>query len=113
LLDQGVEGRDAVLGGAAVKELRAACVPCREVAQRALALVLVLDLVALTRAGGPRRRLAMAGLDGGLLVGADDVVAGMQAFALPDAGVEVKDRSGLLREQRVAREDPRSDAARA
>jgi len=46
----------------------------------------------------------MAGLDGGLLVGADHVVAGMQAFALPDA--EVKDRSGLLGEQRVAREDP-------
>jgi len=48
----------------------------------------------------------MAGLDGWLLVGADHVVAGMQALALPDAGVEVKDRSGLLGGQRVAREDP-------
>ena len=36
-------GHDAVLGGAAVEELRAAGVPGGEVAQRALALVLVLD----------------------------------------------------------------------
>jgi hypothetical protein len=48
----------------------------------------------------------MAGLDGGLLVSADHVIAGMQALALPDAGVEVEDRYGSRGEQRVAREDP-------
>jgi len=102
-------GDDAVLRSAAVKELGAPCVPGGEVAQRALAVVLVLDaLAAWMPAGGECWVLATARLDRGLLVGADDVVAGMQPLALPAAFIEIKDRAGLLGEARVAREDPRA-----
>jgi hypothetical protein len=56
--------------------------------------------------GGQRLGLAAPGLDGWFLVGADDVVAGVQALALPEARVQVEDRAGALGEARVAREDP-------
>ena len=49
-------GVDAVLGGAAVEQLRAPGVPGGEVAERALAFVLVLD--ALAARAAPRRRAA-------------------------------------------------------
>ena len=101
-----VEGLDAVLGRAAVEDLGAPDVPGGQVAQRAHALVLVLDPLSVAGRGGQRGVLAGAGLDGGLLVGADDVVAGVQALALPVAGVEVEDRAGALGEQRIAGEDP-------
>ena len=103
-----VERDDPVLGCAAVEQLRAAGVPGGQVAERALAFVLVLDaLAALDGGGGGQRRvLAAPGLDRGLLVAADDVVAGMQQLAFPAAGVEVKDAAGLGGEVGVAREDP-------
>ena len=41
---------------------------------------------------------ATAGLHRGLLVAADDVVAGVQQLAFPTAGVEVKDAACLLGE---------------
>src|SRR5450755_3960234 len=56
--------------------------------------------------GGQRRGLAAPRLDRGLLVTADDVVAGMQKLALPTAGGQVKDAAGLLGEAGVAGEDP-------
>ena len=108
LVDEGVEGLDAVLGSAAVEDLGVAGVPGGQVAERAHALVLVLDLQALAGRGGERGGEPLARLDGGLLVGADDVVAGVQAFAVPVTGVEVEDRPGALGEQWVAREDPRA-----
>ena len=79
--------------------------PRSEVAQRALALVLVLDLLALAGPGGQRGGLAFACLDRRLLVGADDVVTGMQQFAFPAALVEVEDRAGTFGEAGVAGED--------
>lgn len=106
LVDELIERLDAVFGGAAVEDLRALGVPGREVAEGAFAFVLVLDFLAFAAAGGTGPGRALARLDRGLLIGADDVVAGMQAFVLPGAGVEVEDRSGALCEQRVAREDP-------
>jgi len=66
----------------------------------------MLDLLAVAAPSGTGRGCPLAGLDRGFLIGADDVVAGMQAFALPGAGVEVEDRPGAVCEQRVAREDP-------
>src|SRR6266511_185475 len=96
---------DPVLGRAAVEDPRLLDVPAGQVAQRALALVLVLDLLRLAGSGGQRRLLARSGLDRGLLVGADDVVARMQQLAFPAALVEVEHAAGLL-EPRVAREDP-------
>jgi len=52
----------------------------------------VLDLLAGAAPGGTGGGDPRARLDRGLLVGADDVVARVQALALPAAGVEVEDR---------------------
>jgi hypothetical protein len=70
----------------------------------------VLDALAALDAGGGGQRgvLAMAGLDGRLLIGADDVVAGVQQLAVPAAAVEVQDAAGLGGEVGIAREDPRA-----
>ena len=106
LIDERVEWLDAIFGSAAVEDLRASGVPTGEVAKGALAFVLVLDLLALAAPRGAGSGDSLAGLDRWLLVGADDVIAGMQALSLPVAGVEVENRSGALCEQRVAREDP-------
>jgi hypothetical protein len=46
LLDELIERDDPVFGSAAIEQLRAACVPRRQVAQRAAPLVLVLDALA-------------------------------------------------------------------
>src|SRR6266700_1502376 len=64
------------------------------------------DLQALAGRGSERGGDPLARLDGGLLVGADDVVAGVQQLAFPAALVEVEDRAGPVGEARVAREDP-------
>jgi hypothetical protein len=56
--------------------------------------------------GGQRGVLAVPRLDRGLLVAADDVVAGMQQLAFPAAGVQVEDAAGVGGEVGVAREDP-------
>jgi hypothetical protein len=49
---------------------------------------------------------ADAGLDAGLLVGADDELVGFEAFALPLARVEVEDATRLGSEVGISREDP-------
>ena len=46
---------------------------------------------------------ADAGLDAGLLVGADHELIGFQGSALPSAGVEVEDAAGLDGKVRIAR----------
>src|SRR5512132_2614621 len=81
-------------------------VPGGQVAEGAHALVLVLDPLTFAATSGAGGGNPPARLNGRLLVGADHVVAGVQALALPAAGVEVKDRAGPLGEARVAREDP-------
>jgi len=65
LVDERVKRLDAVLGGAAVKDLGVTGVPGGEVAQRAPALVLVLDALAATDGarGGQCGVLAGARLD--------------------------------------------------
>jgi hypothetical protein len=94
------------LGAQRVEDLRASGVPGGEVAERAFALVLVLDSVRFAGACRAGRGDPFAGLDRGLLIGAHDVVAGVQALALPEALVEIEDRSGALGETLIAREDP-------
>jgi hypothetical protein len=78
-----------------------------EVGQGTHALVGVLDPLA-ARAGLGRQRLmgASAGLDRGLLVGADDELAGVQEPAFPSALVEVEHRARLLQEVGIGREHP-------
>src|SRR5438132_10840177 len=98
---------DPVLGGAAIEDARVLDVPAGEVAQRSLALVLVLDQLALAaRLAGLGRVLARSGLDRGLLVATHDEVAGVQALSLPAPLVQVEDRPGLDLELGVAPQDP-------
>ena len=49
---------------------------------------------------------AAAGLDAGLLVGAEDVILGAQGLALPHARIEVQNRAGLLGEVGITRKNP-------
>ena len=63
LIDELIEGLDAVLGRAAVEDLRAPGVPGGQVAQRALALVLGFDLLGAAGPGGKRGVDPLAGLD--------------------------------------------------
>ena len=108
LIDERIERDDPVLRRAAIEQPGAFGVPGGEVAERALASVFVLNaLPALDAGGGGERRvLARPGLDRGLLIAADDVVAGMQQLAFPAAAVEVEDAAGLGGEVWVAGEDP-------
>ena len=83
-------------------------VPGSEVAERSLALVLVLDTLAPRDAGGGRQRpvLARSRLDRRFLITTDHEVTGVQQLALPAALVEVEDPARLGGELGVAREDP-------
>ncbi len=72
----------------------------------------MLDLLAVAGGRGQRSVESPAGLDRGLLVGADDEVAGLEPPSLPAALVEVEDAPGLLGEVGVAGEDPRAVAPR-
>ena len=84
-----------------------------QVGPGAAARVFVFDASGLTRAWGHGRVLAEAGLDTGLLVGADHELLGGQRLALPLPGVEVQDAPGLDREGGIARKDPGAVLPRA
>lgn len=113
LLDECVEGLDPILGRAAVEDPDAADIPRGPVAERSLALVLVLDLLTLARRRRQRPVRAGARLDRGLLVRADDEVAGFEQLPLPAALVEIQDAAGLAGEVGIAGKDPRAVAPRA
>jgi hypothetical protein len=52
------------------------------------------------------RMAALAGLNAGLLVGAEDVVLGTQGLALPRARIEVQKRPSFVCEVGITRKDP-------
>jgi hypothetical protein len=107
LLDEPAERLDAGLGLDAVKQTGVMDVPRGEVGRRAAAAVLELDQRRATRRGRDRRVAASERLQLGLLIGADDEVAGVQQLALEPARIEVQDHAGLLGERLIARKDPR------
>ena len=79
-------------------------VPGGQVGQSPLALVFVLDAHGAAATGGGLGGMATgAGLDGGLLVGGDDVLSFSERFTLPPAFVEVQDPSRFLGELRSSR----------
>ena len=106
LLRQPGERRDP--GGvlAPAGDLSAVNIPGGQVGQRAAAAVVVLDSHRAGFAGRQGGVAAAAGLDGGLLIGADHVVAGTQRPAAPGPGVQVQHRGGPGRELGVADGDP-------
>jgi hypothetical protein len=83
-------------------------VPGGQIGQRAAAPVLEFDPCRTARRGRNRLMTACQRLQLGLLVGADDVLAGMQPAALKAPRVEVQDAPGLGLELRIARKDPRA-----
>jgi len=111
-VDEAVKGLDPAFGLRAAEDPRRSATAAPdvercEVGERAPALVGVLD----SQPTGARRsaeRLvhARAGLDRGLLIGADDEVAGVKSLSLPASLVEVEHGAGLLEEGRVGGEDP-------
>ena len=106
LVDEPVEGVDAGGGLAAAEYLGAVHIPGGQVGQGAAAGVFVFDT---RRAVWRRWRagvLADAGLDGGLLIGADDVLVSCQRGVAETAGVQVEHTRGLGSEVGVAGEDP-------
>src|SRR5712691_137415 len=104
--DQAGEAGDAVLSFAAGEDAGAMDVERGQVSPGPEPRVLVLDSHRLARSGLRRGVLPRAGLDAGLLVGADHELVRAQPAALPDAMVEVEDPPGLVLEVGVAGEDP-------
>jgi hypothetical protein len=110
LLDQRVERDDPVLRRAAIKQPRAADVSRGQIAQRALALVLVLDqLPVAARCGRLAGMLARAGawIDGFSSAHTTNS-PGSSRSPSQRTLIQIQDPAGLLRKARVAREDPRA-----
>jgi hypothetical protein len=106
LLHQPGERRDPGGGLAPTYHLPAVDVPGGQVGQGAAALVVVLDAHLAGLARGQGGVAAAAGLDGGLLIGADHVVAPAQRLTVQDPGVQVEHPGRLGREGGVADGDP-------
>src|SRR6266542_195938 len=110
LVDQAHEGLDAGLELDATEGDAQSDVPGGEVLDGAGPRVVALDVARLARTTGLARsgsgHTAQAGLDAGLLVGADDVVIGPQGVALEDELVEVQDHLDLGHEVGIARVHP-------
>src|SRR5215210_1058571 len=105
-LDQPAEGFDAVLGLATTEESGPMDIPGGQISQRTFALVAVLHPHGGVRSGWQGRVAAHAGLDGGLLVGTDNVLSFSERLTLPSTLVEIQHPSGFMREVGVAGEDP-------
>jgi hypothetical protein len=105
--DQPIERLDPGGGFAAAEQAGVVDIPGGQVGQRAAALVLVLDAHAAGLGGWQSGVAAAAGLDGGLLIGADDVLIGTELRCLEDPLVQVQDHPSLGGEVGVAGKDPR------
>ena len=106
--DETVEGHDTSGFLTAAEELRAVDIERGQVGPGAAARVLMFDSSGLVRTRGQGGVLADAGLNAGLLIGADHELLGSQGRALPVPRVEVEDASGLGGEVGITREDPRA-----
>src|SRR5215210_326564 len=106
LIHQPTEGLDAVVGLAAPEELRSMHVPSGQVGQSSPSFVLVLHPHEPIFVGWQGRVAALTGLDGGLLVGRDDVFSFSESLTLPSTLVEVQYPPGFLGEVGVSGEDP-------
>src|SRR4029077_3593282 len=97
-LDQSPEWLDPRPGLALAHDQTFLDVPGRQVLQRPAAPVFRLDAAAPPRGRPEGRVTADAGLDAGLLVGAEDPVEGVHALPLPVALIQIQDDGGLLEE---------------
>src|SRR5262245_49745833 len=101
LLDQPAKGFNPGCRFTPTHHISPAYVPGGQILQGTTALVFVLDIGRSPRCERQGGMAAAAGLDTGLLVGAEDVVLGTQGLALPHARIEVQNRAGLVGKLRV------------
>ena len=95
--DQALERGDAGLAFAAAEQLGAMHIPSSEIGQRTGARIFVLDVNRTPRGGRQREMLAPSGLDAGLLVSAEHVVAWSQGFARKRGGADTLRNAGNMR----------------
>jgi hypothetical protein len=100
------EGSDAGLAFTAAEDSGLMDVPGGQIGPGSLAHVFVLDTHRAAGLWSGTAVSASAGLNAGLLVGADDEIVPPQWPPLPDAFVEVEDSAGLVGEEGVPGEDP-------
>jgi hypothetical protein len=111
--DEAIDGSDSALDFAATEDFCAMNIPSSQVGPGAFAKVLMLYVHG-TMGGGRHGWLFPApGLDAGLLIGGNDVVVSAQWNAVPDAFVQVEDRTSFVCKVGIAREDPASMLPRA
>src|SRR3990172_3967698 len=106
-------GLDSRRGPAQPEHLGPANVPRRHIGQRPATLVFKLDPSDSPRSGSLSFRHPFAGLDAGLLVGADHVIIRAQSLAFPNPLVQVQHSTGLLRKPLVAGKNPTAIRPRA
>jgi len=106
LLDQAVKRIDSGGGFAAAEDTRVMDIQGGDVGPGAATVVFMLDAhgpLWLRSTGGV---FTAAGLNAGLFVGGDHEFIRFQCLALPCAGVEIEDATGLHGELRIAWKDP-------
>src|SRR6266446_8976366 len=96
LLDQPAKGFNTGRKFTSAYDVPPADVPSCQILQGTTALVFILDISRSARRGRQGGMATAAGLDTGLLIGAEDVVLGSQGLALPQARVEVQNRASLV-----------------
>jgi len=96
LLDQAAKGFHTGCQFTPAHDIPPANVPGSQILPGSTTLGCVLELGRSARCGRQRGMATAAGLDAGLLLGAEDVVLGPQGYALPQARLEVQHRAGLV-----------------
>src|SRR5712692_10414141 len=112
VLDEPIERGNPVPRLAPAKQARPVDIPRRQVRPGTAPTILVLDVQRPARRDRRRGMAALTGLNAGLLVGRDHIVARPQRAALPLPGIEIQHRTGALGKARVARKQPTPMAPR-
>ena len=110
---QAMVGLDSRRGPAQSEHLGPANVPRRHIGQRSATLVLELHPSEPPRGWSLSFRHPFAGLNAGLLVGADHVIIRPQSLAFPNPLVQVQHSTGLLGKPLVAGKNPTAIRPRA
>src|SRR5205823_8710178 len=106
LVDEARKGGFPSLGLAASEDHRAMDVPCGQVLDSALALILVFDPPHLMRSWWQAAMASAACLDTSLLIRAEHVVVRPQRLTLPATGVQVEHRPSQFDKVFISRKDP-------
>lgn len=106
LLDQAVEGGNGASGFATAVDPGLVDIPGGQIGPGSEAPVLMLDLEGRVGPGRQRGMATLAGLDGGLLIGAHDELIRVEGLTLPNALVEIKQAAGLGEKVRIAGKQP-------